>query len=80
MKIPFIKSSTREFIKEARQTPNYGILDFIHGYIYGRWVYEYIGLGTGRHPLAKKISKWMKRLGIAPEKKPDTPNKKGCQS
>jgi Pyruvate/2-oxoacid:ferredoxin oxidoreductase delta subunit len=72
MKIPFIKASTQEFIKEARQTPNYGFWDFVHGYIYGRWIYQYIDLGTGRHPLAKKIGKWTKKLGIAPEKKPDT--------
>lgn len=77
MKIPFIKESTREFIKEARQTPNYSFLDFVHGYIYGRWVYEYIDIGTGQHPLAKKISKWMKNLRIAPEKKPATANNRG---
>lgn len=72
MKIPFIKSSTQEFIKEARQTPNYGFWDFVHGYIYGRWVYEYIDFGTGSHPLAKKIGRWMKKLGIEPKEKPDT--------
>ncbi len=72
MKNPFLKSSTREFIKEARQTPNYGFWDFVHGYIYGRWIYGYIGLGSGRHPLAKKIIAWRKKLRIAPAKEPDT--------
>ena len=72
MKIPFIKSSTREFIKEARQTPNYGFWDFVHGYIYGRWVYEYIDIGTGNHPLAKKLLAWRKKLGFKPKERPDT--------
>jgi len=75
MKIPFIKPSTQAFIKEARQTPNYSLGDFLHGYLYGRWIYLYISLGTGRHPLAKRITALMDRLGIAPEEKPDTPSK-----
>ena len=57
MKIPFIKESTQEFIKEARKTPNYSWRDFLHGYIYGRWTYLYIGIGKGDHPLAKNMSR-----------------------
>ncbi len=72
MKIPFIKSSTIEFIKEARKTPNYSFLDFLHGYIYGRWTYLYIGIGKGDHPIAKKYMAWKKKLGIAPKEKPAT--------
>ena len=53
MKIPFVKPSTRAFIEEARKTPGYTLLDFIHGYIYGRWPYFYIGVGKGEHPAAK---------------------------
>jgi len=67
MKIPFIKPSTQEFIKEARQTPNYSVLDFLHGYIYGRWIYDYISLGTGQHPLAKKIKALKDRFRSAPK-------------
>ena len=59
MKIPFIKPSTLEFIREARQTPNYSLFDFLHGYVYARWPYLYIGIGKGQHPLTK----WLKPLG-----------------
>jgi len=72
MKIPFIKPSTQAFIKEARQTPNYSLSEFLHGYLYGRWIYLYIAMGTGRHPLARKFTALMDRLGIAPEEQPDT--------
>lgn len=27
--------------------------DFIHGYIYGRWIYLYISVAKGRHPMTK---------------------------
>ena len=59
MKIPFLKPSTNAFIEEARKTPGYSLLDFIHGYIYGRWPYFYIGVGKGKHPAAK----WLVPLG-----------------
>jgi Pyruvate/2-oxoacid:ferredoxin oxidoreductase delta subunit len=75
MKIPFIKPSTQEFIKEARQTPNYSVLDFLHGYIYGRWIYDYISLGTGQHPLAKKFKALKDRLRSTPEEEPATASK-----
>ena len=67
MKIPFIKASTQAFIKEARKTPNYSLLDFLHGYIYGRWIYHYIDIGTGNHPAAKKYVEMKKRFGIKPK-------------
>lgn len=51
-----IKPSTRAFIAEARKTPNYSWFDLLHGYIYGRWTYLYIAIGTGRHPLAKRLA------------------------
>ncbi|GAB4559158.1 MAG: hypothetical protein Fur0016_22940 [Anaerolineales bacterium] len=51
-----LKPSTREFIAEARKTPNYSLFDFLHGYLYGRWTHLYIAIGTGRHPLAKKLA------------------------
>ena len=58
MKIPFVKPSTRAFIEEARKVPNYSFLDFLHGYIYGRWTYLYIGIGKGKHPLSKHFARW----------------------
>ncbi len=54
------------------------MLDAVHGYVYGRWIYLYIGIGTGEHPLAKilwpavrvftflkKIFPQSKRIGFA---------------
>ena len=38
MKIPFVKPSTQAFIDEARKTPGYSLLDFIHGYVYFAFV------------------------------------------
>ncbi len=45
------RPSTRAFMREARRTPGYSLLDWLHGYIYARWPYLYIGIGTGEHPL-----------------------------
>ncbi len=51
---PFLpRASTRAFIREARRTPGYRLSDWLHGYVYARWPYLYIGIGTGEHPLAK---------------------------
>jgi ferredoxin len=61
----FIRPSTLALIAEARKTPNYSFLDFIHGYVYGRWPYLYIGIGKGDHPLAKRLAPtlgWINRL------------------
>ncbi|MBN2548810.1 MAG: 4Fe-4S binding protein [Anaerolineales bacterium] len=58
-----IRPSTREFIREARRAPGYSLIDFLHGYIYGRWTYLYIGMGLGKHPLAIKIASLLGRLG-----------------
>ncbi len=48
-----IRPSTRAFYKEGKSTPNYSLFDWLHGYIYGRWPYLYIGVGTGEHWLAR---------------------------
>ena len=52
----FISRSTQRFIEEARQTDGYSLYDFLHGYIYSRWPYLYIGIGTGEHPLPKILN------------------------
>lgn len=49
----FIKPSTRAFAEEARKVAGYSLLDFLHGYVYARWPYLYIGIGTGEHPLSR---------------------------
>ena len=61
----FIKPSTREFVAEARKTRGYSFFDLVHGYVYVRWPYLYIGIGTGEHPLAKWLSPlagWLNKL------------------
>jgi ferredoxin len=49
--------ATRAFIREARRTPGYSFFDWLHGYVYGRWLYAYISLGTGAHPLARAAAR-----------------------
>jgi Pyruvate/2-oxoacid:ferredoxin oxidoreductase delta subunit len=50
-----ISPSTRAFWSEGRRMPGYSLFDFIHGYVYGRWPYLYIGIGTGEHHLARWV-------------------------
>jgi len=50
-----VQPSTRAFIKEARRTEGYSFYDWLHGYVYGRWPYLYIGIGTGEHPLTHAL-------------------------
>ena len=59
------RPSTRAFYKEGKQIVNYKLFDFIHGYIYMRWPYFYIGVGTGEHFLTRtfySLSAWIMRL------------------
>jgi ferredoxin len=51
-KFTLIAPSTRAFVEEARRTPGYTVFDWLHGYVYGRWPYLYIGMATGEHPLS----------------------------
>jgi Pyruvate/2-oxoacid:ferredoxin oxidoreductase delta subunit len=64
MKLPdfLVKNSTQVYIREARSTDDYSIYDFLHGYVYARWPYLYIGIGTGEHPLAKTFIRWGRPL------------------
>jgi ferredoxin len=60
-----LRPSTRAFAREARRTPDYSLLDWLHGYVYARWPYLYIGFGTGEHPLARvfrPLVRWLARL------------------
>ena len=68
----FIRPSTQAFIAEARKIPNYSLFDFLHGYIYARWPYLYIGIGTGEHPLSKHLARFGKLVNkLITKKKPD---------
>ncbi len=49
---PF-RPSTKSFLREAKATPHYTPFDLLHGYVYQRWPFLYIGIATGEHPLAR---------------------------
>jgi ferredoxin len=58
----FLAPSTRAFLREAREVPGFSWFDRLHGYVYARWPYLYIGVGTGEHPLARilgPIARWV---------------------
>jgi len=48
-----ISSSTRRFYQEGKKVENYSLYDFLHGYLYAKWPYLYIGVATGEHKLSK---------------------------
>lgn len=60
------REATRVFLEEAKRTAGFSRFDFLHGYVYARWLYLYIGIGTGEHwlskgvrPLVNLIGKWL---------------------
>ncbi|HKK34185.1 MAG TPA: 4Fe-4S binding protein [Desulfomicrobiaceae bacterium] len=53
----FFKPSTIRFLREARKNSDFSLGEILHGYIYGRWPYLYISLGTGEHPLTRVLKK-----------------------
>ena len=64
-----VRPSTLAFAWEALRTPGYSLLDWLHGYVYGRWPYLYIGVATGEHPLARVFgppARWLARLLLPP--------------
>ncbi len=54
-RFPFLKPSTIAFWREARRVPGFSFFDWLHGYVYARWPYLYIGIGTGEHPLTRYL-------------------------
>ena len=57
-----VKPSTVAFVQEALRTPGYSLVDWVHGYIYARWLYLYIGVGSEEHPLGRLIGPLARRL------------------
>jgi len=51
-----LKPSTRSFLREARSLRGYSPLQFLHGYLYGRWPYLYIGIGVNNHPIVRFLA------------------------
>jgi Pyruvate/2-oxoacid:ferredoxin oxidoreductase delta subunit len=65
-----IRPSTRAFVRAARSARDYSTLDWLHGYVYARWPYLYIGVGTGEHRLARLIrpvANFLSRWVIPPD-------------
>jgi ferredoxin len=63
--IRVIKPSTVAFLQEAKRTPEYSFFDRVHGYVYARWPYLYIGIGVEEHPLGRVLGplvRWVVRL------------------
>ena len=54
-----IEQSTKSFLSSARRTPGFGLVDTLHGYLYARWPYFWIGLGTGEHRWVKLFNTWV---------------------
>jgi len=52
----FVRPEMRAFVEEAHRTDDYSFFDLLHGYVYGRWIYTYIGIGVGEHPLMRLFS------------------------
>ncbi|MGW8318643.1 MAG: ATP-binding protein [Candidatus Promineifilaceae bacterium] len=50
-----VKPSTLLFWREGRKTAGYSLFDWLHGYVYGRWPYLYIGTAIGEHPLRRIV-------------------------
>ena len=51
----FVKPSTRVFWREGRRTPGYSFWDWIHGYVYARWPYLYIGIALEERRLSRVV-------------------------
>lgn len=58
----FIKPSTRRLFSEFANLGRYGWGVRLHGYVYGRWLYQYIAIGTGEHGLVKAIRPLLRLL------------------
>lgn len=58
-----LRPSARAFWREALTRPHGSFIEALHGYIYLRWPLFYIGIGTGRHPLARWLAAPLARLG-----------------
>lgn len=69
-----IRSSTRAFAREAFRTPGYSLFDWLHGYVYARWPYLYISIGTGEHYLARIFGPPVRLVArMLPPRAPDSP-------
>ena len=68
-----MRRSTRALWRAGRRLRGYSIMDFVHGYVYARWPYAYIGLAKGDRkapallrPLVAGVGKLLFRSGDDP--------------
>ncbi|NLE76353.1 MAG: 4Fe-4S ferredoxin, partial [Chloroflexi bacterium] len=50
-----LSPATRAFVAEGRRLPGYSLWDGLHGYVYARWTYLYIGLASGDRPALRRL-------------------------
>lgn len=58
-----LKKSTRNFVDESRKVKGFTFFDLLHGLFYAHWTYFYIAMGSGEHPLAKRLKPLIARIG-----------------
>jgi len=76
LKTPMLPGkSTRAFFKEARQIPNFSLFEKLHGFVYLRWPYLYIGIAKGDHPLSKILAPLWKAISWVWPQKPLDPDR-----
>jgi len=74
---PKIKQPKREFFIEAKKISGFSFFDKLHGYVYIRWPYLYIGTALGKHPLARVLSPVINFFSrIFPPRNLEDPNRK----
>src|SRR3990172_12725554 len=82
-RIAWVCPSTQALFEEGRRTPGYSLFDFLHGYVYGRWPYLYIGIGTGEHRLSAplgRIYNFLTRFHPSPPPEDGSPPKSPGQA
>ncbi|MFB0566551.1 MAG: DUF362 domain-containing protein [Candidatus Aminicenantaceae bacterium] len=56
------RPSTISFTKEALRMRDFSFFDWLHGYVYGRWPYLYIGIGTGELPRNRVLKALVRKV------------------
>jgi len=51
----FMSKTTKDLYDHSRQRKEHTFTKFLHGYIYARFPYLYIGMGKGDHPWRKRV-------------------------
>jgi len=56
------RPATLSFTREARKIRGFSFFDWLHGYVYGRWPYLYIGIGTGELPRKRTLRRLIRKV------------------